>query len=82
MRAIGQRVAEFDELADACRYARLRGREYSVIGGIDKDWAVGKWVTLTDDDIRAVVNPPPPGQHAIANAAQAAMLVESDREHA
>lgn len=36
--------------------------------------------TLDDDYIRAVVKPPAPGPHAINNAAQAAMLVESDRE--
>jgi hypothetical protein len=39
-------------------------------------------LTLEDEEIRAVVKPPAPGQHAINNAAQAAMLVESDREYA
>jgi hypothetical protein len=79
-RAIGLRVAEFDLLGDAQRYANGLGREYSVIGGVQKAWGVGKWITLEDDDIRAVVKPPAPGDHAIRNAAQAAMLVESDRE--
>jgi hypothetical protein len=82
MRVIGRRIAEFDDRADAEDYVRLHGREYSLIGGIDKPWGVGKWITLDDEDIRAVVNPKPPGEHAIRNAAQAAMLVESDREHA
>lgn len=80
MRAIGIRVAEFDLQGDAERYAERLGREYSVIGGVHKAWGVGKWITLDDEDIRAVVKPRPPGEHAIRNAAQAAMLVESDRE--
>lgn len=79
-RAIGKRVAEFDDLTDARDYVRIHGREYSVIGGVQKLWGVGKWITLDDEDIRAVVKPKPPGEHAIRNAAQAAMLVESDRE--
>lgn len=79
-RAVGLRVTEFDELADAQEYVRLHGREYTVIGGVHKQWGVGKWVTLEDDEIRAIVKPPAPGQHAIANAAQAAIWVESDRE--
>jgi hypothetical protein len=37
-------------------------------------------LSLRDEEIRAVVKPPEPGPHAINNAAQAAMLVESDRE--
>jgi hypothetical protein len=82
MRAIGTCVAEFNELDDAMLFARRKGRQYSVIGGVNKPWGVGKWITLSDDEIRAVVNPPPAGERAIANAAQAAMLVESDREHA
>jgi hypothetical protein len=45
-RAIGYRVQEFDEMEDALRYSRLHGREYSVIGGIDKPWAVGKWIDI------------------------------------
>jgi hypothetical protein len=41
---------------------------------------VGRTLELRDEDIRAVVNPPVPGPHAMNNAAQAALLVESDRE--
>lgn len=37
---------------------------------------------LPDETIYAVVRPRPPSEHARANAAQAAMLLEEDREHA
>jgi hypothetical protein len=36
-------------------------------------------VELRDDDVRGVVLPFKPGQHARANAAQAATLLEQDR---
>ena len=37
---MSRRIAEFDESDDALRFAKLKGADYTVCGGINRIWAV------------------------------------------